>query len=126
MSQCSNMSVMSVSYNGEEVSLETALDDVFQKLQMTLNSMQCSVRTLAMLTDQDADFQEAVKYGDEIEDFIDNMFWLFKDLKNVNSQIMLHPDTPEEKEFLKAHKVARKIKKNAEIAERKAADAKYR
>jgi hypothetical protein len=114
MSESSIFSETSVSYNGQEVMLEVAIDDVFKKLQTFLNSLQCSLRTLCMLIDQDGDYQEAVRLNDELEDGVEGMDHLFKDLKNITSQVMIKPETPEEKEFLKAHKLERKAKKAEE------------
>jgi hypothetical protein len=114
MSESSIFSETSVSYNGQEVMLEVAIDDVFKKLQTFLNSLQCSLRTLCMLIDQDGDYQEAVRLNDELEDGVEGMDHLFKDLKNITSQVMIKPETPEEKEFLKSHKLERKTKKAEE------------
>jgi len=47
VSQMSNMSQMSVSYMGQEVELEVAIDSCFRDIQSFLNSLQCSLRSLA-------------------------------------------------------------------------------
>lgn len=118
MSTASGFSEMSVSYNGTEVNLEFAIDDVFKQLQNHLNLLQCSLRQLAMIVEQDGDYPESLKYSDEIEDGIDGMVILFKSLKDITSQVCVTPNTPEEKAFLKAHKLARKqMKQNAKIQE---------
>jgi hypothetical protein len=119
MSESSVFSDTSVSYNGQEVQLEFAIDDCFKKLQTFLNSLQCSLRSLCMLVDQDADYKEAVLMSDDINDGVDGMEVLFDDLKDIMSQVMIKPETPEEKEYLKAHKLERKAQKAKEIQDKK-------
>ena len=115
MSQSSCMSEISVSYCGQEVPLEVAVDSIFKELQTFLNTLQCSLRSLAMLTEQDGNYPEAVQYSDEIEDGIDGMQHLFKDLKDITSQVMVKPETVDEREYLKKHKAERKQKKDEEL-----------
>jgi len=114
VSQYSTMSQQSVSYFGEEVELEQAIDSCFRDLQTFLNGLQCSLRSLATLSDMGVGFEEALKHGDDIEDSIDDMAPLFKELKSLMSQIMLKPEDNEEKEILKKHKLERKQKKDQE------------
>ena len=109
------MSEISVSYCGQEVPLEVAVDSIFKELQTFLNTLQCSLRSLAMLTEQDGNYPEAVQYSDEIEDGIDGMQHLFKDLKDITSQVMVKPETVDEREYLKKHKAERKQKKDEEL-----------
>ena len=63
VSQMSTMSNMSVSYFGEEMELEQAIDSCFRDLQTFLNSLQCSLRSLATLSDMGVGFEEAIKLG---------------------------------------------------------------
>ena len=101
MSICSQMSQMSVSYCGSEVSLESAVDSCFKSLQKHLNNSQCSLRSLAMLVDQDNDFKSAVRLGYEITEDVNGMQALFKELKSLVRQITPKPESDEEKQWAK-------------------------
>ena len=109
MSVNSCMSSMSVSINGQEVILESALDNVFKSIQGALNSTHCSTREACMILDQDNDFKTMVLKGDEVIDNIDEIGSLFKDLKSIIKQVMLKPDGAEEKDWLKSHVDERKM-----------------
>ena len=112
MSVSSARSSMSVSYCGSEVALEEALDDVFQKLQQHLNDAHCAVRSMSMLEeqsmDEDEDFKEATKYDDTIQDDVDGMIALFKDLKSISKQVLGKPPNPDMKTWYVNHQAARK------------------
>ena len=101
MSVSSARSSMSVSYCGSEMPLEQALDDVFQKLQQHLNNSHCAVRSMSMLEeqsmDEDDDWKEATKYDNAIQDDVDNMIALFKDLKSISKQVLGKAPNPEMK-----------------------------
>ena len=103
------MSTMSVSINGQEMMLETALDDTFKQLQSTLNGLHCSTRECCMVLDQDASFEDMVEKGDEISDGIDMMLVIFKELRTIIKQVMLKPETDEEKQWLKTHIEQKKL-----------------
>ena len=109
MSVNSCMSNMSVSINGQEIVLESALDDVFKNIQIVLNNTHCSTRECAMILDQDASFKDMVLKGDDIIDNIDEMTSLFKDLKSIIKQVILKPEGAEEKDWLKSHVNERKM-----------------
>ena len=109
MSVNSCMSSMSVSINGQEVILESALDNVFKSIQGALNSTHCSTREACMILDQDASFKDMVLKGDEVIDTIDEIGFLFKDLKSIIKQVMLKPQDDEEKTWLKSHINERKL-----------------
>ena len=112
MSVSSARSSMSVSYCGSEVALEEALDDVFQKLQQHLNDAHCAVRSMSMLEeqsmDEDEDFKEATKYDDTIQDDVDGMIALFKDLKSISKQVLGKPPNPDMKAWYVNHQTQRK------------------
>jgi hypothetical protein len=103
---------MSVSYCGSEVALEEALDDVFQKLQHHLNSCHCAVRSMSMLeeqsVDENEDFKEATKYDDTIQNDVDGMVALFKDLKSISKQVSGKPPNPDMKAWYAHHQTQRK------------------
>jgi len=121
MSQASQLSQMSVSYCGEEIDLESAITTCFRDIQTFLNDTECTLRTLAMLCDQDGDYKTCLEYNDHVEDSIDGMNDLFKELKSIMSQVSLKPQDAEEKEIYKKHKEERKAKKLEEKAQEKAA-----
>ena len=112
MSVSSARSSMSVSYCGSEVALEEALDDVFQQLQQHLNNSHCAVRSMSMLEeqsiDEDSDFKDCVKYDDVIQDDIDGMIALFKDLKSISKQVLGKPPNPDMKLWYVNHQTQRK------------------
>ena len=112
MSVSSARSSMSVSYCGSEVALEEALDDVFQKLQQHLNDAHCAVRSMSMLEeqsmDEDEDFKEATKYDDTIQDDVDGMIALFRDLKSISKQVLGKPPNPDMKAWYVNHQTQRK------------------
>jgi hypothetical protein len=105
------MSTMSISINGEEVVLETALDKTFSDLQTALNGLHCNTRECCMILDQDNDFETMVGKGDDVNNGIDEMMLLFKDLKSIIKQVMLKPDGQEEKDWLKQHRETQKLMK---------------
>ena len=125
MSVSSARSSMSVSYCGSEMPLEQALDDVFQKLQQHLNNSHCAVRSMSMLEeqsmDEDEDFKEATKYDDIIQDDVDGMIALFKDLKSISKQVLGKPPNPDMKTWYANHQTQRKEEKKLEKERQKLA-----
>ncbi len=121
MSQSSQLSQMSVSFCGEEMDLELAISKCFKEIQTHLNSTEEHLRLLAMLCDQDGDYQTCLDYNDHVEDSIDGMQDLFKELKSIMSQISLKPQDADEKIIYKAHKEKRKAEKEAAKVEAKTA-----
>ena len=125
MSQCSNASSM-VSYRGEEIDLEQALDENIRELQCFLNSLQCSLRQINMGNEQDLEYADALKESDNVEDAIDDMQYLFQELRDIAHQLVGEPSNAEERSYLKAHKAQRKLyfqdkaqKKKAEMKAQK-------
>ena len=70
--------------------------------------VQCRLRTLAADSERDDDFQEMIGTADMLENDIDDMQWLFQDLRSMCYQIVGPAETAEEKAWLKSHKVVRK------------------
>ena len=116
----SSASSVSVSLNGQEMDLEAALDETVRGLQQHLNMVQCRLRTLAADSERDDDFQEMIGTADELENDIDNMQWLFQDLRSMCYQIVGPAETAEEKSWLKAHKIQRKVFFQKKAIEQKA------
>jgi hypothetical protein len=92
---------MSVSFRGEECSLESALDLVFKELQSSLNNCHCDVRSFCMMEEQNESFKEICEKYAEVEDYILGMTNLFKELKAVCKQVRGPGVGPEQKLILK-------------------------
>ena len=116
----SSASSVSVSLNGVEMPLEQALDETVRGLQGHLNMVQLHLRTLASDQERDNDYQEMIATADLLEDNIDEMQWLFQDLRSMCYEICGEAETPEEKSFLKAHKIERKAYFQKKALDRKA------
>jgi len=117
----SAMSGMSISAFGEDdMELEVALDKLFKDLQTHLNETHCQTRSLAMLSQQDADYKTALDHEAIIDENVDGMIELFKELKRILPQVIGKPQDAEEKAILATHKAALKARKDqakaAEIA----------
>ena len=124
MSVSSSSSMQSVKYNGNEVPLEVALDDIYRDLQKHLNNSHYTVRTLSMLGDQslgddDDEFKEAVALANLIDDDTDGMIELFLELKEITKQVLGKPPTKESKEWLTAHNLTRKNNEKADKQKKK-------
>jgi hypothetical protein len=111
---CSTMSTMSVSVFGEEIILEQALDSIFKQLQTSLNDCHSQTREMAMDLDRDDDFKIFYEHDRKIQEFVDGLTVLFKELKSVSKQVMGKPDNEEDKAWLK-EQLERK-KREAQIA----------
>jgi hypothetical protein len=114
--------MQSVSYCGSEIPLEQALDACFLDLQGFMNNLHCHVRELASMPEQDDDFMLELAKGLVINDTIDDMSDLFKELKSVVKQIIGNPPTElkqEAKKLADDSKAARKRSKEIEKEEQK-------
>ena len=109
MSIASGASSVSVSLNGREMNLEEALDSVVRDLQKHLNMVQLQLRMLGVGSERDDDFEDQIKEADKMQDSIIEMTWLFEDLYDMSYQIVGDPETKEEKQFMKQHKIERKV-----------------
>ena len=109
MSIASGASSVSVSLNGREMNLEEALDSVVRDLQKHLNMVQLQLRMLGVGSERDDDFEDQIKEADKMQDSIVEMNYLFEDLYDMAYQIVGEPETKEEKQFLKQHKIERKV-----------------
>ena len=107
------MSDLSVSYYGEEVDLEQALDDIFKRIQEFHNSTHCSVRELAMMPEQDDDFLQAYELNCVIDDRIGGIVDLMRELKSICKQV-LGPVPKEHKEEVAKLKADAKKRKEIE------------
>ena len=120
MSVSSNTSAISVSYYGEELPLDEALDECFRSLQDNLNSTHCVVRELAMTADQGESYSFALNKVLLVHDSIDIMNEIFKELKGVVSQVIGKPPKDEVaamKKIVDDHKLKKKLDKERLKAE---------
>lgn len=111
---------MSVSYNGSEVTLDEALDDVFTTLQQNINDCHVYVRSLAMFADRNDEYEIGLKTVLSIHDEIDSMMNLFKELKSVTKQVLGNPPASEKaamKKITDDHAAAKKRLKDDKKAE---------
>lgn len=123
MSCGSDLSEISVSINGIDTDLESMLSQTFKDLQQHLNDSQLGIRTLGTLVDrEDCTLHDAVLHQDALEDSVDEIIELFKDLKDIVKQISPTPFDNDEKDWLRVHKAERKeYKKKKKIEEKEEA-----
>ena len=107
MSQYSENNSM-ISLGDKEVSIEDAMDSVIAEIQQQLNNSQYSIRQLAMASDQNLEFQEEVKFCDNLQDHLLQIQRLFMDLLDISDQLISIPETKQDKDFWKQHKKDRK------------------
>lgn len=100
----------SVSFRGEEMDVDTALDTLFRELQDNLNHCHCAVRNLAQSEERAETYIEAAGYHFEIEDYVDTLLGLFTELKSVSKEVLGRPP-PETREEFKALVEKRKAEK---------------
>ena len=118
MSISSNGSQISINYNGEEMDLEQMLDETVKGIQRHLNDLQLQLRNVAQSEDRNDSFEEIVEITDAVQDDIDEMIFLFSDLKDVADQIR-GKVPPDMKQWYLEHKLKRKQEKQKEKAEKK-------
>lgn len=116
MSVSSTASSITVSAFGEDMPLEQAIDQVYKDLQGALNFSHASTRELSMEAEREGDFKDVMNHAFEIQDYIDDMLALFKELKVVVKQVVGKPKTEDEKAWLKSRKDEIKRKKEQEKA----------
>ena len=97
-----------ISLGDKEVSIEDAMDSVIAEIQQQLNNSQYSIRQLAMASDQNLEFQEEVKFCDNLQDHLLQIQRLFMDLLDISDQLISIPETKQDKDFWKQHKKDRK------------------
>ena len=127
MSQASSAaSQFSVNFQGQEMSLEQALDETIRGVQNNLNSLQCALRNLAAVEEQavdtDEDFKNAVELEDQTVDLVDGLVSLLEELPRIAAEIR-GKCPPALKQWYADHKVRRKDEKLRAKQEAKAAAA---
>ena len=91
-STSSQMSQMSITFDGQDMSFSDAIDKIFPQLQTYLNRLQCKERVLCGMDDLSDDpcevFKMAIEHTNGADDDIEDMMLLFEQLKDVNRQIL--------------------------------------
>lgn len=87
-SLASGLSEVSVSYNGEDMMLEDAIDHIFKELQQCINEIHVQLRQLCMSEDRGDTYDEAKEYLDQITDFVKDGTKVLKDLIPVCKQLL--------------------------------------
>lgn len=107
----SDATSITVSAFGEDMDLEKAIDQIYKELQNAMNYSHCSTRELAMEAEREGNFEDVATHGFQIQDHVDEMLELFKELKTVVKQVVGRPKGDDEKKWLSEQKEARKRKK---------------
>lgn len=87
-SLCSNMSSVSINYDGEEHDLDEAVDYVFKELQEHINGTHVQIREMCQWDLRGESYEEVKVYFDKMADHIKEGSALFKDLLKIMKQIM--------------------------------------
>ena len=85
---CSAMSDASISYNGEEINFDDAIDHIFKELQLHINQTHVEICEICQLDLRGEDYEETMVYFNNMTNHIDEGCLLFKDLKKVIKQIL--------------------------------------
>lgn len=122
MSTCSSAaSQRSCTFQGEEMSVEAALEQVIRDTQGALNGLQERLRALCsseeQRVDDDQDFKDCVTLEDETCDLVDMITHLLGELPPIAAEIR-GPCPAETREWYAAHKLERKNAAAADKARR--------
>ena len=120
-------SMISVSYQGKEMSLEECLDEVIRGVQGKLNCLQVALRNLAQQSEQEIepedDFKICVELENETVDLISGLTELLSELPGIAAEI--RGSCPKEcRDWYKTHKETRKLEKKKEAEAKKEAETK--
>ncbi len=86
---CSNMSHVTVSAFGQnDVPIDEAVDDIFKKIQSSINDLHCQIRQLCMSEDRGDTYEEAYQFQHAIKEHVDESIIVFKELVKVMKQIL--------------------------------------
>ncbi len=84
-SVCSTFS--QVSFLGEEMDAQQAVDTSIKQIQDGLNSLQCGMREMLMLDEQDGSYDVMAPKYDEIETLVKSGIELWKDMLSIARQL---------------------------------------
>lgn len=87
MSICSTTSTI-VSFRGEEMEVEQALDSLVKDVQSHLNDCQAALRNLAMSDDRGDSYCEAAEIAHDIAEGVGALQKLFKELTTMAKQVL--------------------------------------
>jgi hypothetical protein len=98
-SVCSSFS--QVSFNGEEVSAEVAVDESIKQIQQGLNNLQVGMRELLMLDERDESYEVIQPKYEEIEALVKDGVSLWKDMLAIARQLRVPKPRATKKESQK-------------------------
>lgn len=86
MSTTSNATT--VTYHGEEVALDVAIDDVFGLIQNNINHSHSTIRQIGMSQERDEDYLVVGEFNWRLSCYVDELNGLFKDLKKISKSVL--------------------------------------
>ena len=86
MSTTSNAT--NVTYNGTEMPLDQALDEVFALIQSNINHSHSTTRQIAMADERDEDYLVVGEFNWRLGCYVDELNGLFKDLKKISKSVL--------------------------------------
>lgn len=110
MSVSSVGSNASVSFRGEDVNYQDAMDQMYRELIGHLNSSQMLMRQVACACEQDLTFEEELKVASAFDDDHREMEFLLDAQRGMMVELISIPETAEDKALLKKWKIDRKLR----------------
>ena len=101
-SLCSNMSNVSINYDGVDVDLDEAIDHIFKELQEHINGTHVQIREMCQWDLRNESYEETLVYFNKMAIHIKEGSALFKDLLSIMKQVM--PKKPTVKKVVKTIK----------------------
>ena len=86
MSTTSNATT--VTYNGTEMPLDQAIDDVFGLIQNNVNYCHSTIRQIGMSQERDEDYLVVGEFNWRLSCYVDELNSLFKDLKKISKSVL--------------------------------------
>ena len=85
----SDMSQVSVSYNGEDdMPLDEAVDMIFSEIQTHINEIHVQLRMLCQSEDRADTYDEALEYHEALSEHVKDACTVFKDVIKVSKQLL--------------------------------------
>ena len=86
---CSQMSEVSISYNGtDDVPLDQAVDEIFGEIQRHVNQIHIELRNLVMADDRGDDYLECLEYHEKLSEHVIGGCDMFKSVIKVSKQLL--------------------------------------
>lgn len=108
MSTSSVGSTVSVSFHGEQQTIDRALEVTVNDIIKHLNHTQLGLRTLACASEQCLPYDEELAIAGKLNDNARELRYLIEDLELMQFDLVSVPNTAEEKKLLKEWKIERK------------------